>query len=263
MKSIIFKEMKLNLGSFLIWSLSVGTMGLLCILLYQSMQGEMQQMADAFSDMGAFSDAFGMSTLSIATLTGYFATEVGTVHGLGSAMFAAILAVSIISKEEECHTGEFLMALPVSRIKVIAAKGICVVAALIGFTVVCGAMYALGFAALNEEMPVGDFMKFMGMMLLMNFEIGGICFLVSAFSRKNRTGLGLALVLLCYFYDLMGRVVPDLKDALVLGPYSYVNASEIFSGAETKTAAVIVAVAVGVISYGAAFAVYNRRDLAS
>ena len=104
MKHILAKELKLNLKSFLIWSLSVGLLGLGCILLYQSMQGEMKDMADAFSNMGAFSDAFGMSTLSIATLKGYFATEVGAVHGLGGGMFAAILAISMLSKEEEGHS---------------------------------------------------------------------------------------------------------------------------------------------------------------
>ena len=70
MKHILEKELKLNLKSFIIWSLSVGLLGLACILLYSSMQGEMKDMADAFSNMGAFSDAFGMSTLSIATLKG-------------------------------------------------------------------------------------------------------------------------------------------------------------------------------------------------
>ena len=68
MKTIFFKEMKLNMKTLLLWSFVVGGLGLACILLYQSMQGDMKEMADAFSTMGAFSDAFGMSTLSIATL---------------------------------------------------------------------------------------------------------------------------------------------------------------------------------------------------
>ena len=42
MKHILFRELKLNLKTFLIWSLSVGLMGLVCILLYQSMEGDMK-----------------------------------------------------------------------------------------------------------------------------------------------------------------------------------------------------------------------------
>ena len=112
MKTVFKRELLLNIKNLLIWSLSVGALGLVCILLYQSMEGEMKDMADAFSNMGAFSEAFGMSTLSIASLKGYFATEIGAVHGLGSGMFAAIIAINIISKEEDAHTGEFLFYLP-------------------------------------------------------------------------------------------------------------------------------------------------------
>ena len=263
MKHILEKELKLNLKSFIIWSLSVGLLGLACILLYSSMQGEMKDMADAFSNMGAFSDAFGMSTLSIATLKGYFATEVGAVHGLGGGMFAAILAIGIISKEEEGHSGEFLFSLPVSRTKVLIAKALCVAVYLVFFTVICGLLYALGFAALGEELPTAQFMTFMGRQMLMNFEVAGICFGISALSWKNRMGMGIALAMFFYFYDVIGRVVPDLKDYLFVGPYSYVNAAEIFTGADTPVTAICIAAAVTVCCVFFAFYYYNKRDLAS
>ena len=138
MFAIIKQEFRLNLKSLLIWSLTVGGLGLICVLMYTSMEGDVADMADTFSQMGAFSDAFGMSTLSIATVKGYFATEVGTVHGLGSAMFAAFFASCMLSKEEDGHTGEFLFSLPVSRAKVITAKGLTILTDLFLFTVICG-----------------------------------------------------------------------------------------------------------------------------
>ena len=263
MKTVFLKELRLGLKGFLIWSLSVGILGLACILLYSSMEGDMKQMADAFSNMGAFSDAFGMSTLSIATLKGYFATEVGAVHGLGSAMFASILAIGILSKEEEGHSGEFLLSLPVSRRGIVAAKGLSVLILLFAFTVICGALYALGFRILGEELPTGEFLSFMSRQLLMNLEIGSICFVLSSMSGKNRTGLGLALAMIFYFYDVIGRVVPDVKDYLFLGPYSYANASEIFSGADLEIKAVVMACIVILLCGCFSFFIYDRRDLAA
>ncbi len=263
MKHILRREFLLNLKTFLIWSLSVGIMGLACILMYQSMEGDMKEMADMFSNMGAFSDAFGMSTLSIATLEGYFATEVGTVHGLGSAMFAAILAIDIISREEDRHTGECIFALPVSRSKVIAAKGICISIMLILFTAICAIFYVCGFVYLGEEVPVPEFSAFMLKQLLMNVEIAAICFGISAISGKSKMGTGLGLALVFYVYDLMGRVVPDLKEYLFIGPYSYANASEIFSGAAVDVTALIVAFVVIICSVLFAFWVFGKRDLAS
>ncbi|MBR4994065.1 MAG: ABC transporter permease subunit [Lachnospiraceae bacterium] len=263
MKSVFVREIKLNLKNLIIWSLSVGSLGLVCILLYQSMQGDIKDMADAFSNMGSFSDAFGMSTLSIATLKGYFATEVGTVHGLGSGMFAAIIAIGIISKEEEGHTGEFLLSLPISRNKVVAAKGLCVSIMLIVFTLVCTVFYIVGFKILGDEMPMKEFYTFMLRQHIMNMEIAAICFGMSSLKGKNRMGMGLGIALLCYVYDLMGRVVPDLKDSLFIGPYSYANAAEIFIGSETPVKGLVLAFTVLALMVIFAFWNYNRRDLAA
>ncbi len=263
MKPVFVREMKLNLSQLLIWSFTVGGLGLACVLMYQSMQGDMKEMADMFSHMGAFSDAFGMSTLSIATLKGFFATEVGTVHGLGGGLFAAIIAIGIIAKEEERHTGEFLLSLPVSRTKVITAKGLSVLVMLIVFTCICGIMYALGFVILGEEIPVAEFMVFMLRQLLMNIELAGVCFLISSLSGKINMGAGMGIVLFLYAFDLIGRVIPDAREYLFIGPYAYANASEIFADADTPVKALVIACIVTVLSTGATFFCYNKRDLAS
>ena len=151
MKAIIRQELKLNFKSLLIWALTVGGLGFICTLMYTSMEGDVMEMADTFSQMGAFSDAFGMSTLSIATLAGFFATEVGTVHGLGSAMYAAFFGASMLSKEEDGHTGEYLFSPPVSRGKVVIAKGIAILINLILFTVICGIFYVLDLLSLKKN----------------------------------------------------------------------------------------------------------------
>ena len=263
MKSVLKREILLNMKSLLIWSLSVGILGLTCILLYQSMEGEMKDMADAFSNMGAFSEAFGMSTLSIASLKGYFATEIGAVHGLGSSMFAAIIAITIISKEEDVHTGEFLFSLPLSRSRIILAKAICVAVMLLVFTVICTLFYLVGFIALGEEMPMNQFMTFMARQLLMDAEVAGICFGLSSLAGKNRLGLGLGMALMFYAYDVIGRVVPDLKDYLFIGPFSYANASEIFTDADFPVKAILFGVLLLLCGLTFAFYNFNRRDLAS
>ena len=261
MFAVIKRELRLGLKNLLIWTITVGALGLICTLMYTSMDGDMQDMADQFSQMGAFSEAFGMSTLSIATLKGFFATEVGTVHGLGSAMFAAFLASCMLSKEEDGHTGEFLYSLPISRGKVVTAKAIAILINLVVFTVICEAFYVAGFAALGEEIPWEQMNRFMGSMLLMNIEIAAISFFISAISSRNRMGVSLGLSLIVYTYDIMGRVVPDLKDYLFIGPFSFVNASEIFADLDAPKYSVLLGCIVIVIAVTAAYTTYLRRDL--
>ena len=263
MKKIFLKELKMNLKSLLIWSLSVGGMGLACILLYKNMEGEMQEMADAFSNMGSFSDAFGMSTLSIATIKGYFATEVGAVHGLGGSMFAALIGAGMLSKEEELHTGEFLFSFPVSRKKIVAAKALCIAVMIFLFTLICAFLYVCGFAALGEELPVKEFITYMGMQCLMGLEIASICFAISSIFSKTKTGLALGTSLMLYAFDIIGRVVQSVGDYLFIGPFSYSNASDIFSNADTPFKAIVFGIALAVASAVFAFVYYNKRDLAS
>ena len=263
MKTIWAKEMKSTWISFLIWTIAVGGMGFVCILLYSSMEDSMQEMADSFASMGAFADAFGMSTLSIATLTGYFATEIGTIHGLGSGMFAAAMATTMISKEEAGHSAEFLLALPVSRGKAVGAKICAIITQILLFHIICGASYAGGFLLLGEEMMMKEFLTFMGLQILMNFEIAGICLLISAGSRENRIGIGMGVALVLYLFDLMARIVPALEDYAMVSPYSFANASEIFVGKDMNYSAIGLGIVVIVACVAGGYTWYRTRDLAS
>lgn len=263
MISIYKLEVKNSLKTLAIWSLAVGLMGFFCIVLYASMKGDIENMAASFAQMGAFAEAMGLNKLSIATLNGYFATEIGTIHGLGSGLFAAIAATCILSKEEDGHTGEFLFSLPVSRGKVVMAKLVSVITNILVFNLVCMACYLGGFAVLGEEIALTEFFTFMGMQALMNVEIALICFAISAFCKKNALGVGLGVALICYIYDIIGRAVPTMKDQLVWGPYSYANAAEIFTKTEFSTVALVTGIVMIVICAGVAFWRYLSRDLAS
>lgn len=262
MYALLKNECKSGFKSLMIWALSVGGLGFVCILLFQSMEDSMVGMAEQFASMGAFSEAFGMSTLSIATLKGYFATEIGTIHSLGSGMFAATLATVILSKEEDGHTAEFTFTLPLSRVKIITVKYLSVFVNLIVFTGICTLLYLTGFLVLVEE-PGSEFFLYMLMQFMMNVEVAAICFLISAMSKKNKLGLGISVALILYLYDLMARVVPSLKNAAFLSPFSYANATTIFSKSEIELIALVIGAVIIIGMTVVSGMIYARRDLAS
>ena len=263
MSTIYKHEMKLLYKTFLIWTMAVGGMCFVCILLFNSMKEEMEGMAESFSQMGAFADAFGMSQLSIATLAGFYSTEVGTVHSLGASMFAAIISMVMLSKEEDGHTSEFLFTLPVARGKVITSKLMAVITNVVLFNVITVGAYALGIVILGEDIDFDRFLLYHGMQLLMHLEVAGICFGLSAFMKKNKLGLGLGLVMIFYAYDLMARVIPDLSDYKLISPFSYCNAADIFSKGEVEIGALVLGMVVTVISVVVAYVRYGKRDLAA
>lgn len=256
-------EWKSGIKSLLIWAISVGGMGFICILLYKSMEDSMAGMAESFASMGAFSDAFGMNTLSIATLKGYFATEIGTIHALGSSLFAAATATVVLSKEEDGHTAEFTFTLPLSRPKVIAMKFAAVFLTIVCFTAICALFYFVGFLGLGEKNIGSEFVMFMFFQLMMNIEIAAICFVISAVCKKNKLGIGISVAMLLYVYDLMARVVPDLENVMFISPFSYANAPSIFSNADVSVPALSLGAFMIIAMTLSAGMIYTKRDLAS
>lgn len=248
--------------SLFVWAVCVGGLGMVCILLFSSMQDSMEEMAGNFASMGAFSDAFGMSQMSIATLEGFYATEVGTIHALGGAMFAAVISTGMLSKEEDGHTSEFLFSLPIGRGNVVMAKWCALMSHIFLFNLLCVGCYFVGIVILGEEMPVDRFFLYHGMQFLMQLEIAGICYCLSAFQRKNKLGLGLGVSLFLYAYDLMARVLPDLSDYKLISPFSYANAADLFSTGELLESAVALGLFLLAASVCMAYFVYRKKDLA-
>lgn len=263
MGTIYKHEVKQGWKNLLIWGICVGGMGFACILLFSTMQESMKEMAESFSSMGAFSEAFGMTQLSIATLAGFFATEVGTIHTLGGAMFAAVISTVMLSKEEDGHTSEFLYSLPVARGKVLTAKWLAIGTEVLAFNLCCTCLYLLGFAILGEEITMKEFFLYMLMQVVMQLELAAVCYAISSFLKKNKLGVGLGLVLLFYAYDLIARVVPDLEKYKSVSPFAYANAADILSTGKIQTGAAVFGAVVLVLSLCMAGCVYCRRDLAA
>ena len=119
---LIKHELKQGWKSLAVWTASIGFFIIICVFLYPEMKGEMEDMNEMFSSMGAFSSAFGMDRLNFGTLIGFYATECGNILGLGGAFFASLIAVSSLAKEEKEHTAEFLFAHPISRKKILTEK---------------------------------------------------------------------------------------------------------------------------------------------
>ncbi len=256
-------EMKMNLKSLLIWTLCVGGLCFGCILLYGSLEDSIQGMAQSYSDLGAMSVALGMDKMSLATLTGYYATEIAMMHGLGGAMFAAILGSGLLSKEEAGHTSEFLNVLPVGRRSVVLQKYLALISNLLIFNLVCVMMYLLGFYALGETVSAKEMTLYHLAALVMQTEIATVCFLLSACTKRILIGAGLGVSVLMFALDMMCRIVPAIENLKYVTPFYYANAADIFSAGKINAVCLLIAAAVILCSLAAAVFRYRTKDLAS
>lgn len=256
-------EMKMNLKMMLIWTICVGGLCLGCILLYTSLEDSLKDVAEAYSNMGAMSTAMGMDRMSLATLTGFYATEIAMMHGLGGAMFAAILGAGILSKEEAGHTSEFLTTFPISRSNIVLQKYLALVSNIFLFNLICVVLYVLGFLLMGEDIQGKEMALYHLSQLFMQLEVGTICFALSAFQRKNNIGAGLGIAILFFAADMMCRIIPAIENVKYVTPFYYSNATDIYTTGEIDGVMLVIGIAITLVAFAVAMRGYCKKNLSA
>lgn len=261
--TLLRQEWKMNFKSLLIWTLCVGICCSGCILMFESLEDSMTEMGQMFAEMGSFSAAFGMDKMSIATLTGFYATEISIIFLLGGGMFAAMTGAVLLSKEEEGHTMEFLHTMPVSRTYIYLWKYVTLLLLIAVFNAVCVGLDVVSFVAVGEEMAMAEYVEYHLLAFIMQIEIGSICYLISAVCRRKQIGLALGIAVLFYVMDIMCNIMPDLEFLKYFTPYYYANAAQIYSGGDSRMGLMFLGLAVTVVVVILGGVVYHKRDMSA
>lgn len=260
--TILRHELKQSRMSFWIWTVVISFMIGVCVFIYPEMKGEMENISDVFSDMGSFSAAFGMDHLNFGTLLGYYAIECGNVLGLGGAFFAAICGAGILAKEEKEHTAEFLLTHPVSRRKVITQKLIAVILQVVVLNIVVFAVVVAGMFAIGENVPWEEMILLHIAYLLLQLELAGICFGISAFLRRGSIGIGLGIAVTMYFLNLISNITESAEFLKYITPFGYANGTEIVTEVLLDMKLVVLGMAYAIVGVILAYWKYTKKDIA-
>ena len=259
--TILRHELRRNRVSFWIWTGAIGFLLAVCIFLFPEMKGEMEGVSEVFSSMGAFTAAFGMDRLNFGTLNGYYAIECGNVLGLGGAFFAALLAAGMLCKEEKERTAEFLLTHPVSRARIVTEK---LAAVLLLITVMNLIIYALAVGsilAIGESVPWRELNLQHLAYWLLQLQIAGICFGVSAFLRRGSAGVGLGIAVMLYFMNLIANITESAAFLKDLTPFGYCDGAEIASSGSLDFKRLAIGAAFFAVGVAAAYWNYTRKDI--
>ena len=260
--TIFQKELRGGAVSFLVWSAVIGGLMAVCVGLFPSFSDSTGDVSNLFAGMGDFSAAFGLDKLQYGSLMGFYGIECGNILGLGGAFYAALTAMGLLAGEEGGHTAEFLLTHPVSRLRIAAEKLAALCVLVVGLNLICLACGAGGILFIGEEADWGDLLRYHGALLLMQLEIGGLCFGLSALLRRGGLGLGMGLTALLYFVGLLFNLDQGLDWLRFVTPYYYADAARLFAG-EIQAAPVLAGCALGVLGAGFGLWWYTRKDIAS
>ena len=65
--------------------------------------------------------------------------------------------------------------------------------------------------------------------LLLQFEIAGICFGISAFIRRSGVGIGIGLAAMFYFLNIIANMTADANALKYITPFGYTEGSDLIS----------------------------------
>lgn len=259
--TLLQHELKRGRTSLLIWTGAISLMLAVCVLIYPEMSGQMNEMSAMFADMGSFTEAFGMDQLNFGEFKGYIGIEFGNTLGMGGALFAALLGISALSKEEKDHTAEFLLTHPIARSKIYTEKLLSVFIQIIIMNIIV-ALVSLGATLLiGECLPWKEALILMIVFTLMQLEIGAITFGLSAYLRSGGIGLGLGLSLMLYCTNLISNLLENGEIFKHITPYAYTDSAKIFADGKPEIMYILSGWAIAAIILVAGWVKYQKKDI--
>lgn len=260
--TIFKRELRSGLAGLLLWSAVVGGLMALCVALYPSISGSMDDFSALFANMGDFSAAFGMDKLSFGTVMGFYGVECGNILGLGGAFYAALTAMGLLAGEEGGHTAEFLLTHPVGRVQAAAEKLAALAVLIAALNLICLACGAGSILAIGGEADWGDLLRYHAALLVMQLEIGAVCFGASSLLRRSSFGLAMGLAAGLYFVGILINLDAGLDWLRFFTPYYYADAARIFAG-EALAGPLLAGCLLGAICAWFGLWWYGRKDIAA
>lgn len=265
MKKLIFVEFRRNLRSLILWAGIVAGTAALMLMLYPAFK-------DAFAEMEVlytmfppeFLEAFGMGEggLDMSSFYGWFGVEGFLFVNLIGGSYAAILGGSILSKEEDDKTIEFLLSKPISRSKILFGKALVVLMNLLLMNILVGAVLLIAFMIYGDVNGMVWFLySFAPLILQMIFA--SLSFLISVFVTKSRKVLSIALgiVIGTYVIDLISKLTDEFEFLKYMSPYEFINAVTIVNDEMLNPIYLIISVIIIGVSFALAWLFYRKKDI--
>ena len=96
---------------------------------------------------------------------------------------------------------------------------------------------------------------------LLQIELMGICFGISAFMRRGSAGAGLGIAAMMYFLNLVANITESAEFLKYLTPFGYCEGADIITDGSLDGGKIVIGMAAGAAGILAAYVKYTRKDI--
>ncbi len=262
MISLLIKELRLRRGGIIGWTVGLGLWGFLVVALYPSIGAQFEQL-----QLPEFYEAFGPIS-AIGELPGFLTFEVfNFAVPIALGIYALVLGTGVLAGEEDERTLELLMALPISRWKLVLAKALFTVVSLaIATAGLCLSVW-IGIRAIQNEVDVSSVgAADLAVVGLQSWLLVAALAMISLFlgaylpHRPQATTVGGLIVAVSYLLNSLAQLTQDLDPYRPLSLSHYYDPYEVMtSGLAWEDTIVLAGVALAFLAL--ALLSFERRNV--
>lgn len=264
---IYIRELIRNRTALLIWTLTMVVFSIFLMTFYPTITDQAVELDNLMKQYPAeLVQAFNFDRLRMADPMGFYGTEMYIFITLFGSIYAMLISISVLSREESERTSEFLLTRPVTRSRVITAK------ALAAFTNITlfNAAFGVSNFILFEIYAKGKYdQKILFLLILgpylMHLLFGAIGLLISVFVIQARAvyPISIGVVLGTYFLSVVSTLSDSAKNLRYLTPFKYFDAADIVTDKEISPLSLIVIAVVLASTVLITYFFYSRKDIAA
>ncbi len=261
--NIFLRELKANLKSLLIWSAIIILLIFMAGAKYSAFAGDPELLKMLDSMPPALLDALSMRAFNLTTISGFYGVMF-IYFALMAAIAAAMWGSDSISKEERDKTVEFSLVLPVSRSRVVTAKGLAALVNCIVFVLITWVVSLVAVQSYNPDQAFYSFLalEMQGMFVIELIFLAIGLLLGCAMKQYKRSGsTAIAIILTAYFLSIVVSMQANLDFLKYFTPFKYFDASQLLSSGKMDVTYLLLSAVIIVVCVVAAYWLYNKRDL--
>ena len=119
-----------------------------------------------------------------------------------------------------------------------------------------------GMVAIGETIPWGEMLLLHAAYLLLQIELAGICFGLSAFLRRGSVGAGLGVAVTMYFLNLIANITESAEFLKYITPFGYANGTDIVTEVTLDGILILIGMVYAIVGIVVAYWKYTKKDIA-
>jgi len=256
------KELKDNFKIFIIWSVLVALFIIIVFTIYPSLSSNFEQLDLMINTVPKeILEIFNMDIVSFKNVSGWFLSEGYIFIALFGSCFAAILGGTILAKEEDDHTIEFLYSKPISKNKILASKIGAGLFYITFFNLIISLTIFIGLLLNNDFNLITWALTSVGP-LITQFIFFFITLLISIVIKKGKriTGISISTVLGTYLLQVLSTLSDKISFFKYLSPFEYTNSRGIILNNSFEIIYMVLCVFIIISCFAICFYLYNKKE---